>query len=291
MVDDTYTYHINQPVISQKNNNFTRLISEERTKTLELLKHLLNHSGQPLVICGPEGIGKSTLLKVLQEQTIAKWSFCMIVSSADLNFEKLQLSIMQAINQSHSNKQSQSLSNLFQQLKNQHKNLILLFDDAGTLAPGLINQTIALAKQHSALRLVFALTHQELELRNSSDTTINEGNFIEIPALTEQQCADFLYQIAYIPQTQLTVKNINDELITTIYQETQGIPGQMIAKFPTIDDYKNNTNTLKALVVAVMVLIVLAFFTQWFSNSNYNTKRLSVTEELKLTNTKTGLLE
>ena len=72
MADDTYTYQINQSIISHKNNAFTRLISEERTKKLELLKHLLNHSSEPLVICGPEGIGKSTLLKVLQEQARAK---------------------------------------------------------------------------------------------------------------------------------------------------------------------------------------------------------------------------
>ena len=83
MADDTYSYHINQSVISHKNYTFTRLISEDRTKKLELLKHLLNHSHQPLVICGPEGIGKSMLLKVLQEKTMANWRYCNITNPAD----------------------------------------------------------------------------------------------------------------------------------------------------------------------------------------------------------------
>ena len=291
MADDTYTYHINQSVISYKNNNFTRLISEDRTKKLELLKHLLNNSSQPLVICGPEGIGKSTLLKVLQEQTMAKWSYCSIVSPADLNFEKLQQSIMQAINQGSINKQSQSFLALFQQLNRQHKKLILMIDDAGFLAPGLIDQIITLAKQYSALRVIFVLNHHELEQKNITDTTIDEANLIEIPVLSEAQCTEFLYQIASTPQSTITVNDINDALISAVYQETQGIPGLIVTKFPRNDNDQSNTKSLKSLILAIMTLIVLALCTQWFSNSNYNIKRIAVTEEVDTTIIKTKLFE
>ena len=291
MADDTYTYHINQSVISYKNNIFTRLISEDRTKKLELLKHLLNNSIQPLVICGPEGIGKSTLLKVLQEQTMAKWSYCSLVSPADLSFEKLQQSIMQAINQSSTNKQNQSFLDLFQQLNRQHKKLILMIDDAGFLVPGLIDQIITLAKQYSALRVIFVLDHHELELKNGTDTAINEANLIEIPVLSEAQCTDFLYQIASTPQSALTVNDINDALISAVYQETQGIPGLIVTKFPRNDDDQNNTKSLKLLILAIMTLIFLALCTQWFSNSNYNIKRIAVKEEVDTTIIKTNLFE
>ena len=291
MADDTYTYHINQSVISYKNNIFTRLISEDRTKKLELLKHLLNNSSQPLVICGPEGIGKSTLLKVLQEQTMAKWSYCTLVSPADLSFEKLQQSIMQAINQSSTNKQNQSFLHLFQQLNRQHKKLILMIDDAGFLVPGLIDQIITLAKQYSALRVIFVLNHHELELKNRTDTAINEANLIEIPVLSEAQCTDFLYQIASTPQSAITVNDINDELISAVYQETQGIPGLIVTKFPRNDDDQNNTKSLKLLILAIMTLIFLALCTQWFSNSNYNIKRIAVKEEFDTTIIKTNLFE
>lgn len=291
MADDTYTYHINQSVISYKNNIFTRLISEDRTKKLELLKHLLNNSSQPLVICGPEGIGKSTLLKVLQEQTMAKWSYCSIVSPADLSFEKLQQSIMQAINQSSTNKQNQSFLDLFQQLNRQHKKLILMIDDAGFLVPGLIDQIITLAKQYSALRVIFVLDHHELELKNGTDTAINEANLIEIPVLSEAQCTDFLYQIASTRQSALTVNDINDALISAVYQETQGIPGLIVTKFPRNDDDQNNTKSLKLLILAIMTLIFLALCTQWFSNSNYNIKRIAVKEEVDTTIIKTNLFE
>jgi len=291
MADDTYSYHINQSVISHKNYTFTRLISEDRTKKLELLKHLLNHSHQPLVICGPEGIGKSMLLKVLQEQTMANWRYCNITNPADLSFEKLQQSIIQAINPSLTNKQSPSFSTLFQQLNRQHKKLILMIDDAGFLIPGLINQIIRLAKQYSALRVILVLTHHELELKNNSDTTINEASIIEIPPLSELECTEFLYLIATTPQSELTVNDINDDLISTIYQETQGIPGRIVAKFPGNDDDKNNTKALKLLIIAVIVLIGLAFGTQWLSHSNYNIKRIAVTEELDTTLNKSYFID
>ena len=291
MADDTYSYHINQSVISHKNYTFTRLISEDRTKKFELLKHLLNHSHQPLVICGPEGIGKSMLLKVLQEQTMANWRYCNITNPADLSFEKLQQSIIQAINPSLTNKQSPSFSTLFQQLNRQHKKLILMIDDAGFLIPGLINQIIALAKQYSELRVILVLTHHELELKNSSDTTINEASLIEIPPLSKLECTEFLYLIATTPQSELTVNDINDDLISTVYQETQGIPGRIVAKFPGNDDDKNNTKALKLLIIAVIVLIGLALGTQWLSHSNYNIKRITVTEEFDTTLNKSYFID
>jgi len=279
MADDTYTYQINQSIISHKNNAFTRLISEERTKKLELLKHLLNHSSQPLVICGPEGIGKSTLLKVLQEQSMAKWCYCMIVNPANLSFEKLQQSIMQTINPSLTNKQSSSFSDLFQQLNRQHKKLILMIDNAAYLIPGLINQIITLTQQYSALHVIFVLTHHELEQKSTSDTAINIASLIEIPALSAQQCTEFLYLMASAQKSAINVNDINAELISAVYQETQGIPGLITAKFPKNKDELNNTKSLKSLTLAVMILIVLALCTQWFSRSNYNIKRIAATEE------------
>ena len=291
MADDTYRYHINQSVISHKSHAFTKLISVDRSKQLELLKHLLNHSHQPLVVCGPEGIGKSTLLKVLQEQTMANWSYCMIANPADLNFEKLQQAIIQEINPNIINKQSQSLTTVFQQLNRQHKKLILMIDDAGCLMPGLINQILVLAKEYALLRVIFVLSHQELELKSLSDTAINEANLIEIPALSEPQCTEFLHLIASDPQTALTANDINDELIAAIYQETHGVPGQIVAKYPRHDNDPNNTKSLKTLVLAVLVLIFLALCTQWFSHSNYNMKRMVLTEELNTTLSKIGLLE
>ncbi len=77
--NDTFTYHVKKPLIDQKSRAVHSLISQERTRKLELLIHLISNSRQALVVCGPEGIGKSTLLKVLQERKVESWLYCPVV--------------------------------------------------------------------------------------------------------------------------------------------------------------------------------------------------------------------
>ncbi len=62
---DTLT-DIRLPLGYQKNKVLQSLITQEITQKLDLVLHLLTNSKKELIICGPEGIGKSTLLTLLQ---------------------------------------------------------------------------------------------------------------------------------------------------------------------------------------------------------------------------------
>ena len=97
--NDTFTYQVNKPFIDQKSRVFHALITQERTKKLELLIHLIANSRQALVVCGPQGIGKSTLLKVLQENQVESWCYCPLPADAAFSFEKIQAHIAQVIKQ------------------------------------------------------------------------------------------------------------------------------------------------------------------------------------------------
>ena len=100
-----FTYHVKQPLIDHKSRDFHALITQERTQQLELLIHLISNSKQALVICGPEGIGKSTLLKVLQEHKTEPWLYCLVQGNADLSFEKIQEQTAHVIKQKKQDKQ------------------------------------------------------------------------------------------------------------------------------------------------------------------------------------------
>ncbi len=102
--NDTFTYHVKKPLIDQKSRVIHSLITQERTRKLELLIHLISNSRQALVVCGPEGIGKSTLLKILQERKVESWLYCLVQGNADLSFEKIQEQIAQAIKQDFLNR-------------------------------------------------------------------------------------------------------------------------------------------------------------------------------------------
>jgi len=274
--NDTLTYLMNKPLTAQKNSGLQSLITQERTRKLELLIHLLANSRQALVICGPEGIGKSTFLKVLQARKIDSWLYCPVKGTVKLSIETIQKQLVQAIKSDNlPNLTLNALSGAFRELDKQHKKIILMIDEAGKLAPGLINTIIDYAANNPVLRLVFVLTHEELEAKYSSDNALDAGYLIEIPPLSEQQCGHFLQHLATKSRFPVAFNEIDDALIATVYLETQGIPGLMVVKLPALDEVIPSNHSLGILVAAVAGLIALALGTQWYSASEHNLKRIS----------------
>ena len=254
--------------MEQKIRTVPSLITQERTRKLELLIHLLSNIRQPLVVCGPEGIGKTTILKVLQEHQVESWLYCLVQGNADLSFEKIQERAAQAIKQDKSNKPVQT------QRENRYKKMVLMIDDAGYLVPGLINTIIKYAAAKSFLSVIFVLTHDDLYLKYKSDNAVDDCYFIEIPPLSERECGEFLLHLAAQPKKQVPFDAINDDMIESIYRETQGIPGRIIAKLPGAVVAKQNENPLSILAGAVAGLIAIALGVQWYSTSEYNKKAI-----------------
>jgi DamX protein len=268
--NDTFTYHLKKPFIDQKSRVFHSLITQERTRKLELLMHLISNSRQALVVCGPEGIGKSTLLKVLQERKIESWLYCLVQGNKDSSFEKIQEQIAQVIKQHLPDKQAQALSSVLRLVESRHKKIVLMIDEAGHLAPGLINTIIEYVAKNPVLRVVFVLTHDDLDVKNTSDSAIDNCHLIEIPPLSEKQCGEFLQYLATKPRPQVAFNEISDSMIEAVYRETQGIPGRIIAAVPSLEGVKQSNNSLWILVAAVAGLVALALGIQWFSGSEYN---------------------
>ncbi len=273
--NDTLTYLMNKPLADQKNRHMQSLITQERTRKLELLIHLLANSRQALVVCGPKGIGKSTFLSILQARKIDSWFYCPVKGTVKLTIETIQKQLVQAIKPDHlGNLPLNALSSAFRGLEKQHKKIILLIDEAGQLAPGLINTLIDYAANNPVLRIVFALTHEELDAKYNSDNALDAGHLIEIPPLSEQQCGHFLQHLATKFRTPVAFNEIDDTLIAAVYLETQGIPGLIVDKLPVLDEAIPSNYSLGILMAAVAGLIALALGTQWFSTSEYNLKRM-----------------
>ena len=149
-----------------------------------------------------------------------------------------------------------------------------MIDEAGHLAPGLINTIIEYAAKNPVLRVIFVLTHDDLDVKNSSDSAIDDCHLIEIPPLSEKQCGEFLQHLATKPRSQVAFNEISDDMIEAVYRKTQGIPGRIIAELPDFEGAKQSDNSLWILVAAVAGLVVLALGIQWFSASEYNIKSI-----------------
>jgi DamX protein len=288
--NDAFIYQSEPPGIDQKSKVVHALITQERIQKLELLIHLLSNLGQALIICGPEGIGKSTVLKVLQETNVEPWLYCPVQGHADLSFEQIEDRIAAAVGQDQPDKPTQALADVFRRAGSKHKKIVLMIDDAGHLAPGLIDKIIEYATDHPVLRVIFALTHDDLYVKNRSDAAVDDCHLIEIPPLSEQQCGEFLQHLSANPRSKIAFNEINDAMIEAVYRQTHGIPGRIAAEFPDVEAAKKSANPFGMLVAAVAGLVVLALVIQWFSNSKYNTKPVlaSVAEAPKPAATETA---
>ncbi|MGR9013962.1 MAG: AAA family ATPase [Gammaproteobacteria bacterium] len=232
---------------------------------LDLLIHLLSNLTQALVICGPEGIGKTTLLNVLQQRKTEAWRYCLIQANTSLSFE----AILQQLSKTLVSQSGPSLSMALTQYQGQHKQVILIIDNAGELVPGLITAIIQYATANPVLRVIFALTHDELQVKHGSDKSVDDCHVVEIPTLSEKQCGDFLRHQSINAAMNLSFQAISENMIAHIYRETHGVPGRIIAKISAASAAKQGGKLRWGLPLAVVIAGAIAVGVQWLASSNH----------------------
>ncbi len=180
-------------------------LSPERQQKYELILHLVANFGQPVFLSGPEGIGKSAFLAQLRDHAPPGWQVSLFAASPEVTLDEVQkiLAEIDGIRQAGMQ--------------------VLALDDAGCLAPGLLDRICRLVVQDLGLGLVATLRPDELHLKAVSDPwAVGEAQVIELPPLNEQQCADYF--------ARLWLKHgksgePDPELMQEIYRRTHGVPG------------------------------------------------------------------
>ncbi len=252
--NDEVIYHSSHSDNRQSMDNIHRLVTLERSQKLDLLIHLINNLSQSLVVCGPEGIGKTTLLNVLREHKQHHWQLFWAEGSAQLSFERLTEQCRQEL----SSLEGSSLAEKLSQLDQRQQKLVWIIDNAGELVPGLISALIQFAKPYDCLRLIFALTHDELHLKNSSDPEISECHLIEIPPLSQQHYTAFLQNLSAGQGAMISFNAINEGLVENLYRKTHGIPGKIIEELPRLSHYKTMSPMALGSTIAIIVALAVA---------------------------------
>ncbi|MGZ8184500.1 MAG: hypothetical protein ACXWT1_21360 [Methylobacter sp.] len=266
--DDTFTYHVKQQPRNQVNTAAASLITKERTQKLDLLIHLLSNLTQALAVCGPEGIGKTTLLDVLQGRKTESWRYCLVQGNAALSFEAIQQQLAKAV----ASKSAQSLSTALGRHDGQFKQIVLIVDNAGELVPGLIGAIIQYAAANPVLRVIFALTHDELQMKRGSDRAVDDCHIVEIPPLSEKQCGDFLQYLSAKPSANVSFKAIGENMVAHIYRETHGVPGRIIDEISGASAAKQGGKLKWVLALSAAAALAIAFGVQWLVSPRNNAK-------------------
>ncbi len=240
----------------QSQTSVQRLITLERVQKLDLLIHLVSNLSQSLIICGPKGIGKTTILETLIEYKKDAWPICMIQGTSGLSFESILDKFYQQLTRLQSQEAGRSLSALLENYNKQNQKLVLILDDAGQLVPGLISSLIEFAHANGCLRVVLSLTHDELHIKNSSDRFIDDCHLIEVPPLTKKQCMLFLQNQSAQPGSVISFNAVTDSFVDSVYRQTHGIPGRIVAELPKI----TNDQSTAGLKWGMGALIIFAAF-------------------------------
>jgi len=214
------------------------LITAERAQKFELLIHLIINFNRPLIVNGPTGIGKSTLLNVLREQRPVEGHYCFMAGDHQLNFAAIQERLRSFLETEQPACKGFSLDDAIALLERKKLKLILMIDNAGELIPGLIDTLSEYALANPALRVIFSLTQDELYIKSRSDRSIEDCHFIELLPLSEKQCRDFLQNLSGKPDAPISFNAVSDNMVEYVYRETHGIPGQIVAQLPRLSDFE-----------------------------------------------------
>lgn len=245
------------------------LLTPERAQVLDLLIHLIANSADSILLCGPEGVGKSQLLQVLQSHEIPGGSFCFVEGAPELNLEAIQQHLDKSPNPEPRGKHAGNLLNAVAERGGvpPRKKKVLILDEAGSLAPGLITAILRYAEKNPQIRVILALTHDQLHLKYRTDPIIEEScHIVELPPLTEKQCGEFLLHLSAKTASGISAETLTDSRTSLVFQQTHGIPARIIAGYSVPAPRKRSDRSSAILVTSVAVLVVVALAAQWFSS-------------------------
>jgi DamX protein len=244
-------------------------LSPERSRKFELLVHLLTDLSQALVVCGPEGIGKTAALRFLESQADEKMVVCFLESSGDLDFGAIQVQLHAALGGTDQGDIESSLIGQLVQMEKSRRILVLLLDDAGQLAPTVLTTICRFAIAYPALRPVFAMTSDDLQIKCSTDPVIDNCHIVEIPPLSEEQCGEYLKNLSGKPGGMIRFAAITPAMVQKVYRTTHGIPGRIISLLPKINKMKVESVTPKIIPIESVLLgvAIVAGALFWFFSS------------------------
>jgi DamX protein len=216
-------------------NALQSLLSPARKQKLELLASLIKTQQQSLIICGPEGIGKTTILKRLAKSNNTKqlWNYVECDSSLTVSILLTHLSSVLSLNKERTSKKNKSkvAQKLAGQLSKIAKNghtVVLVLDDAGHLQAGVITKLFAFARQCEGLQLILAITPNDLFLKRTTDYVIDDCYVVDIPPLTEQESESFTLNFLQENKQRFDFDTLPENFTTEIYRKSQGIPGAVL---------------------------------------------------------------
>ncbi|MCX8048589.1 MAG: SPOR domain-containing protein [Methylohalobius sp.] len=236
-------------------------LSPERQQKYELLLHLLANLRQPLLLSGPEGIGKSTFLAQLRDHPPPGWQVFLLNASQEANLDQVRRALIERPQPAQVGRGQQRIT-------------VLALDGAGWLIPGALDEICRFVAQMADVRLVAALRPDELHLKAVSDPwAVGEAQVIELPPLTEEQCADYLNRL-WVQRGKSGEPD--PELVRDIYRRTYGVPARIQEEMLDLfgrPPLRWHLTMAKPVYVSLMLLVAAVVAVTYWQAEGQNEKK------------------
>lgn len=209
------------------------IVDDERSKRLNILIHLIQHSDLLLLVTGSRGIGKTSLLQHFLGMRTEAWRTCHIQSHAMMHPDVLYRHICDAFDLTPADSGDENRDKLHIRLAELLRGdfvPILIIDDAHELPAETLREIIQLSELHvddaGMLRIVL---FSEPQIQTILDTPLLKDirhritHTLDIPPLTEEQTINYI-------KKRLSAAGLHGDLPLTqkqmqkIFRQSNGIP-------------------------------------------------------------------
>ncbi|WP_455209899.1 AAA family ATPase [Kaarinaea lacus] len=232
-------YGMHRPPFATRTEDEMYYSEPTRNKRLDILLHLTQYGNELLLVTGPEGIGKSTLLHQFLKKAPSNWKICRLNAQAKIDVEQLLYRICHCLNlpveTGTTGVMTSSIKRQLDQLLARTKTVAIIIDDAHMLSNECLLVLTELAKiknPHSgAIMRIILLAEPQIKIQFASFELENKLKYptrkIDLPPFDEIHTGEL---IRHRTRTAGLVADstFTDAAIAKIYKQSEGIPGNIV---------------------------------------------------------------
>jgi DamX protein len=204
-------------------------LSAARARKFDLLSHLAVNLSQPIVVAGPEGIGKTVFLKRLEAAIRPYATVCYFAATPGASYERIVEALSETAARGLGASQAADLgfADLLARYAGERRLLMLLLDDADALLPGLLSALWDCARANPSLHIVLALPSAAWSRKSATDApALRDAQRLEIPCLTPTEFAAYLRWLAADkPEWSARCAALGAD---ASHARAQGVPGALV---------------------------------------------------------------